>query len=110
MERSEKKTKFYNSKAWRKLAHCYTESKAWCCENCHNANIDYTQPLYKQLHCHHKIELTDENIDNPEISLNENNLILLCRACHNAAHGEDGGTVIREDLFFDENGMPRKKE
>ena len=109
-ERSERKTKFYNSSKWRKLAHYYAESRGWCCEKCQNRNIDYSQPIYKQLHCHHKIPLTDENIDAPSISLNEDNLILLCRTCHNIAHGGGGGEVLQEGLYFDENGMIKKRD
>lgn len=35
---------------------------------------------------HHKIELTPENIHNPDITLNFDNLQLLCRDCHAAVH------------------------
>ena len=35
---------------------------------------------------HHIIELTPENINNPEITLGKNNLILLCKDCHNKQH------------------------
>ncbi len=105
-ERSPRKTKFYNSTAWRKLSHDYAQSRAWICERCGNRNIDYKRPIYKQLHCHHKIPLTDENIDNPDISLNVDNLILLCQKCHNAVDSED---VLQEGLYFDENGMVQKR-
>lgn len=107
-KRSERKTRFYNSRAWRKLSHYYAESKSWCCERCGNRNVDYSQPIYKQLHCHHITPLTDENIDDPDISLNEDNLILLCRVCHNIAHGEDD--VLQEGLMFDESGMIKKRK
>ena len=35
---------------------------------------------------HHKIRLTPENINNPEIALNWENLELLCEACHHEEH------------------------
>ena len=35
---------------------------------------------------HHKIELTPDNIHNPDITLNFDNLQLLCRDCHAAVH------------------------
>ena len=35
---------------------------------------------------HHKIELTPENIDDPGITLNWDNLELLCRFCHSEVH------------------------
>lgn len=106
-DRSPVKNKFYNSAAWRKLAKHYAQSKGWVCECCHNKNVDYEKPIYGQLHCHHKTELTEENINDPEVALNEDNLILLCRVCHNKQHGEN--EVLASDLYFDEQGMVRKK-
>lgn len=37
---------------------------------------------------HHIEELTPENIYRPEVSLNFNNLIALCKECHKARHNE----------------------
>lgn len=37
---------------------------------------------------HHITELTQENINNPAISLNLDNLVCLCRECHQARHSE----------------------
>ncbi len=106
-ERSEVKRKFYNSTAWRKLSAYYAASKGWICERCKNKNVDFTKPIYGQLHCHHIQELTDDNIQNPDIALNEDNLILLCRVCHNRQHSDS--EVLAPGLYFDENGMPKKK-
>ncbi len=106
-DRSPAKNKFYNSTAWRKLSAYYAASKGWICECCHNKNVDHNKPIYGQLHCHHKEELTEENINDPNVALNEDNLILLCRTCHNKIHGES--EVLAPGLIFDANGMPRKK-
>ena len=35
---------------------------------------------------HHKIRLTPENISNPAIALNWDNLELLCKKCHMEEH------------------------
>jgi len=35
---------------------------------------------------HHKVPITPENINDPEVTLNPDNLILLCRDCHALAH------------------------
>ena len=35
---------------------------------------------------HHKIELTPDNITNPDITLNFNNLEAVCRECHSDIH------------------------
>jgi len=36
---------------------------------------------------HHRIELTPENITDPTISLNPENLMYVCHDCHNRIHG-----------------------
>lgn len=105
-DRSPAKVKFYNSPPWRRLARSYAASKGWRCEVCDNKYLNYKKPIYRQLHCHHKIELTDENLSDPNISLNADNLILLCIHCHNKAHA--GTAVLGEGLYFDENGMVKK--
>ena len=53
---------------------------------------------------HHIEELTPQNIYRPEVSLNFNNLVALCKECHKARHCErlkdmrytfgDGGEII----------------
>lgn len=57
---------------------------------------------------HHIIELTPENINDPSVSLNFDNLRLVCRRCHAEAHGarkgaryivmDDGRVIARENL------------
>lgn len=39
-----------------------------------------------ELRPHHKIELTLDNIDDTNITLNPDNIEVLCHACHNAVH------------------------
>ena len=58
---------------------------------------------------HHKIPLTPENIYNPEITLNWDNLELLCSSCHSIEHNKKY-EAIREDVMFDENGDLVKRE
>ena len=48
----------------------------------------------KRLHnleVHHKIHLTLDNVDDPSIALNLDNLLLLCKECHNKMHGRFNG-------------------
>mgnify|MGYP000647991802 CR=1 FL=1 len=70
--------KFYNSKQWKKCRGAYiTHRKAidgGMCETCHEV------PGYI---VHHKIELTPDNINNPDISLSFDNLKYDCHICHN---------------------------
>ena len=49
---------------------------------------------------HHIIPLTPENINNPEITLGKENLILLCKNCHNKEHRRFEKSITQ----FDENG------
>lgn len=44
----------------------------------------------KYLIAHHKIELTEDNIDNVDISLNPNNIEIICHDCHNNEHRRFG--------------------
>lgn len=51
---------------------------------------------------HHRIWLTPENINDPSVSLNFDNLELLCQDCHNKEH--HGSEVVADGLMFDEEG------
>ncbi|QRN86025.1 HNH endonuclease [Clostridia bacterium] len=46
---------------------------------------------FGQLIGHHIIELTEDNINNPDISLNPNNIEIICHKCHNLEHARFGG-------------------
>ena len=106
-ERNPVLTHFYNSKAWRRARDAYAASRGYICEICGNKNADPTiRPFMKQFHVHHKIELTEENVADPDIALNEKNFMLLCLHCHNAARKQR--EVLAPGLEFDENGMVRK--
>ena len=51
---------------------------------------------------HHKIHLTAQNINNPSISLNLDNLETLCRECHAIEH--QGELATDSGLMFDAEG------
>ena len=40
---------------------------------------------------HHKIHLTPNNVNNPAVTLNWDNLQLVCRDCHAEIHEKNGG-------------------
>ena len=47
---------------------------------------------------HHVIPLTAENVKDPNVSLNPENLVSLCRECHKNRHGTSGRRyTISED-------------
>ncbi len=84
---------FYLSPAWRATReYVFNDRDAGLCVRCGQLGSVV----------HHKIELTPENIDDPEITLNEDNLETLCRACHALAHGAT--PPIAEGLAFDADG------
>ena len=71
----------YNSKAWQKTRDAYRRRVGGLCEACYSRGIIKPGEIV-----HHKIPITPDNIDNPEITLSFDNLQLLCRDCHATAH------------------------
>lgn len=84
---------FYNSKAWKECREAYKQSVFGLCERCGMPGDEV----------HHKIYLSPENINDPNITLNWDNLELLCASCHSKEHMSKYD-VVREDVMFDENG------
>ena len=75
---------FYRSKAWEICRAGYISYRRGLCEDC-LANGIYTPGDT----VHHIIELTPDNINDPEISLSWDNLRLVCRDCHAKEHKRD---------------------
>lgn len=75
---------FYKSAAWVHCRNNYAASVGWLCEDCLQRGI-YT-PLEE---VHHIVELTPDNINDPRVSLNFDNLAGLCRECHRARHKKE---------------------
>lgn len=85
--------KFYNSKAWIKCRESYIASVFGMCEHCGGAGyiVDHIK------------KLTPNNLNNPYITLNHNNLQYLCLPCHNTkTHRKHHAT--RDDVMFDSEG------
>jgi len=83
---------FYGSTAWIKCRNGYMQSRNYVCELCGGvATI-----------CHHKVPLTPETINNPEIALNWDLLQALCHECHNKIHFTASPTP--DGLIFDPDG------
>ena len=56
---------------------------------------------------HHKKSLNELNVDNPKISLDWSNLMLLCLDCHNTIHSrmnKEGQEIKHLDVEFDSDG------
>ena len=83
---------FYNTRAWKELARAYKKYRHGICERCGRPGVIV----------HHKVYINEQNINDPNVTLNWDNLELLCRECHAREHM--GTKVLEDNLMFDENG------
>ena len=74
---------FYASNAWATCRAAYRESVGGLCERCYEKGMITPGEIV-----HHKVHLTPENINNPEVALSFRNLQLVCRLCHAEIHGK----------------------
>lgn len=72
---------FYQTAAWVNCREEYKKKAGGLCERCYSKGIIKTGEIV-----HHKKHIEPENLNNPEITLNFDNLELLCRDCHGEAH------------------------
>ena len=92
--------KLYKSREWQKVRNLYMTSAKWICERC-------GQPATI---CLHKKYVTQHNINNPEITLNMENLEALCRECHEKEHSRNKLYARQSTgIGFDEKGNIVKK-
>ena len=105
---SQARRRFYKSSLWERCRKAYLKKRKYICERCgETARI-----------VHHKVYITDENLYNTDISLDENNLEALCIHCHNEEHKVldhliDGRQKKKiqdakdkgKRFYFDENGQ-----
>ena len=82
---------FYTSWIWRKCRKTFAESKGNLCERCMKRGVIEPGSRDRPLEVHHKIPLTADNVTDPEISLNWENLELLCKTCHDQERERRGG-------------------
>ena len=82
---------FYKSKEWINLLQQLklernNDKDELICEYCN-------KPIIKKYDCigHHKVELTEANVNNYSISLNPDNIILIHFKCHNIIHNRFEG-------------------
>lgn len=73
--------KFYSSKRWIHCRTAYLSSVGGLCELCLRSG------LYRPAEVvHHIRPITDENLNDPEITLSWSNLMALCKQHHAEAH------------------------
>lgn len=97
-ERPEWAKKFYSSNAWKECRKAYASSVGGLCERCMESGIYSPGEVV-----HHKTPLTAWNINDPTITLNWDNLMLVCNACHQQIHSgrrwkvDEFGRVVPPD-------------
>ena len=93
---------FYNGKRWKKCRDSYIEDRisidGGMCEECKDEQGYIV---------HHKIPLTPENINNPDIALNHKYLEYVCKECHDEFENHGVGHKKEKPLcFFNKDGQP----
>jgi 5-methylcytosine-specific restriction endonuclease McrA len=72
---------FYKSREWQVCREAYLTKVGRLCEECMKAGR-----ITPAVIVHHKVELTENNIDDPSITINPQNLEAVCVQCHNDIH------------------------
>ena len=75
---------FYNSQQWHHMRDYCIKRDRYLCQDCLRKGLTTAAE-----EVHHIIPLTPENITDPSVTLNEENLVSLCRECHRARHGKE---------------------
>ena len=94
---------FYDGAAWRSCRASFIAARrsidGGMCQRCRR-RLGYI--------VHHRVELTPENIHDPEIALNQQLLEYLCLDCHNREPGhflnQGGEESAAREFVFDANG------
>ena len=85
---------FYKSRSWRNLRRAYYKQAGGLCERCYANGLVVPGEIV-----HHKIHLNADNINDESISLNTDNLELVCRKCHAELHPELGTKRYKVDEY-----------
>ena len=101
---------FYNSKKWKDARKAYVDNRiridGGICEKCKNK---------PGVELHHIEHLTPGNINDPDITINPDNLMLLCKDCHFAEHRAEcfhnyvPEKYLYNGIWWDKMGIPRKQ-
>lgn len=83
-------SRFYRTERWNRCRTEYKRSRGGLCERCMARGL-----IVPGVEVHHRIRLTPDNLDDPSVTLNWDNLELLCKACHDAEHRREIG--VRTD-------------
>lgn len=91
---------FYKSKKWQDCRQSFIDERTLIdgglCQICHK-KLGYI--------VHHKVMLNASNITDASISLNFENLMYVCKDCHDNLPGHGVGNKEPKKYFFDESGQ-----
>lgn len=76
---------FYKTKAWKNTRDLYYRKAGGLCEICWKNGMVVPGEIV-----HHKVHLDEHNINDSNITLNMDNLELVCRNCHAMLHKDEG--------------------
>ena len=76
-----KSAQFYNSMAWQNTRRSYRKSVGGLCERCLKHGVIASADVV-----HHIVPLTEETVNDLNLSLNWDNLQALCTKCHAEVH------------------------
>ncbi len=82
---------FYKSKRWQQCRASYLKSVGGLCEKCYRKGLIVPATMV-----HHKVHITEKNINNPMVVLNWDNLEALCWDCH----AEEHDNALRKRRFY----------
>lgn len=116
-----KRKDFYLSPLWKRVRRSVWLKQYCLCYLCNKPVYVYgisdpNTPKEKRVRgiIHHKEHLTEANLMDDSIAIDEANLVGLCFNCHTEAHIEDlkrgSRTAIRQGFTFDEDGNLIKAE
>lgn len=94
-------TRFYTTIHWIRCRDGYRKYRRGLCEECLKKGI-----IKAGTEVHHKIPLTIDNVRDPNIALNWDNLSLLCPECHQEIHRQlrENGEQMHRRFKVDGNG------
>lgn len=84
---------FYNSKEWKAFRQTIINERGPICQKCKKIIIneykgdDENGYKSKHIQVHHIEEISPANINDVNITLNPDNVMVLCQECHNIIHG-----------------------
>ena len=93
-------SEFYKSREWERLLEILKlervdDTGQVICSYCH-------KPITRKYDCigHHRVELTEQNVNDPDVSLNPDNVALVHFRCHNIIHRRFDGFYQQVYLVY----------